>query len=120
MMMNKLTPLEILHQEKALLKIECNEGEERLAEHWDYIRHNVGSLILHSAVRGVGRQFGLVKDDKPQDSQTKKSGLVQGLIGSAIFAAPAIWSFVQPIVMGMLVGKVKNIFFGNNKDKKKK
>lgn len=114
---NRLTPLEKLRQEKALLKIECSESEERLSGHWIYVRNNLGSLVFHSAVRGVGRQLGLVKEDKSEPQGKKTSGLMQGLIGSAVFAAPFVWDMVQPMMMGYLISKVKNLFFGKKKKK---
>lgn len=117
MMNNRLTPLEKLREEKALLKIECNESEDRLSEHWIYVRSNLGSLVFHSAVRGVGRQLGLVKEEKNEPQGKKTSGLMQGLIGSAVFAAPFVWDIVQPMMMGFLIGKVKNLFFGKKKKK---
>lgn len=115
---NELSPLDKLHQEKAILKQEFSESEDRLSAHWSYIRNNLGSIILSTAVRGIGRQLGIIKREEPQTEEKKSNGFLQGLLGSTIVATPFIWEMVQPMLMGFVMSKIKSLFTRKKKKKK--
>lgn len=117
MKQNKISPLEQLRQEKAILQNECKEGEDRLTGYWNYISSNVGSLFLSSAIGSVRRQLGFggssTKEGIASSSDKAKgssSGLWQGVLGGVIAASPLIWELVQPMLMGFAMKKIKSIF----------
>lgn len=123
MKQNKISPLEQLRQEKAILQNECLEGEDRLTGYWNYISSNVGPLLLSSAIGSVRRQLGFGSStnegiaSSSDKGKSSSSGLWQGLLGGVIAASPLIWELAQPMLMGFAMKKIKSIF---SRKKKKK
>lgn len=116
-MKNKLNPLEELRQEKVILRKECAESEERLAEHWSYLSDNAGSLLFQSAMNAVLRKFGFggLSSDRKQEEETSTSN---SFIGGLSAYYPVIWDLVQPLLWRFIVKKVKSIFSGKKKKRK--
>ena len=124
-MKTKLSPLQELRLERSQLKNECAEYEQKLHGNWQYAKGHFGRLavgtVISSAKNGIGDLFSLVsgKKQNPEEEETedKSSSVVtQMLLG----AAPFIWEMVQPMVVGMIMKKVKSLFGGGEKKKIKK
>lgn len=123
-MKTKLTPLQELRLERSRLKNECAEYEKKLSGNWRYAKSHFGRLaigsVFTSAKSGIGGLFSLVsgkKEETEEESDENKpspSLFTQMLLG----AAPFVWEIVQPMVMNMIMKKVKSIFGGENKNKK--
>lgn len=116
MIQNELTPLDELHQEKAVLKQEYLDSEERLTDQWSYVRQNIGSIIFYNSMKGLGRQFGLVKKGNSTESVSSSSGFMSNMYSSFQAYGPMIWEITKPLLMKYAFKKIKNIF---SSDKKK-
>lgn len=120
-MKTKLSPLQELRLERSQLKNECTEYEQKLQGNWQYAKGHFGRLavgtVLSSAKSGIGDLFSLVSGKKQNSEEEDKSSSVvtQMLLG----AAPFIWEMVQPMIVGMIMKKVKSLFGGSEKKKKK-
>lgn len=123
-MKTKLSPLQELRLERSRLKNECAEFEEKLQGNWHYAKGNFGRLtigtLLSSAKNGIGDLFSLVTGKKhtseESDEEDKSSSVIaQMMLG----AAPFIWEMVQPMIVGMIMKKVKSLFGDGEKKKKK-
>lgn len=120
-MKTKLSPLQELRLERSQLKNECTEYEQKLQGNWQYAKGHFGRLavgtVLSSAKSGIGDLFSLVSGKKQNSEEEDKSSSVvtQMLLG----AAPFIWEMVQPMIVGMIMKKVKSLFGGGEKKKKK-
>lgn len=120
MMRNKLTPLEELRQEKAIARRECAESEERLGEHWTYLSDNAGPLLFHSAVNTVLRQFGFGPKEKSKFKDTDSDGVAHsGLLGTLMAYYPVVWEIVQPMLLRFVIRKIKSIFSGKKRKKRR-
>jgi hypothetical protein len=116
MMSNRLTPLEELRREKEIIRRECKDSKERLAEHWLYLSDNAGSLLFQSAVNTVLGAFGVGgSKKKKQEEISTSNSLLSGL--TAYY--PVIWDIVQPLIWRYLVRKIKSLFSGKKKKKRK-
>lgn len=122
-MKTKLSPLEELRLERCQLKSECAEYEKKLSSNWHYAKDNFGKLaigtIFSSAKNGIGDLFSLIsgkKHDSENEEGKSSSVVTQMLLG----AAPFIWEMVQPMLVGIIIKKVKSIFSRKDKKKKKK
>jgi hypothetical protein len=112
MMSNRLTPLEELRQEKEIIRRECKDSGERLAEHWSYLSENAGSLLFQSAVNAVLGAFGFGESKKKKQEETSISNsLLHGL--TAYY--PVIWDIVQPLIWRYFIRKIKSLFSGKKK-----
>lgn len=123
-MKTKLSPLQELRLERSRLKNECAEYEQKLHGNWQYAKGNFGRLtvgtLLNSAKNGIGDLFSLVTGKKhnseEEEEEDKSSSVVtQMLLG----AAPFVWEMVQPMVVGMIMKKLKSLFGGGENKKKK-
>lgn len=123
-MKTKLSPLQELRLKRSQLKNECTEYEQKLQGNWQYAKGHFGRLavgtVLSSAKSGIGDLFSLVSGKKQnseeEEEEDKSSSVVtQMLLG----AAPFIWEMVQPMIVGMIMKKVKSLFGGGEKKKKK-
>ncbi len=116
---NSISPLEELRQEKEIVRRECAESEERLADHWSHFKDNAGSLIFYSAINSIMKGFGFggkkESEDKPE---TRSNSLVNGLLSSLTTYYPLIWDMVQPMLIRFAMRKIKSIF--SRKKKKRK
>ncbi|PXV60260.1 hypothetical protein CLV62_12936 [Dysgonomonas alginatilytica] len=123
-MKTKLTPLQELRLERSRLKNECAEYEEKLHGNWHYAKGHFGRLALgsvfSSAKSGIADLFSLGKnhesDEDSEENTSSPSLVTQMFLG----AAPFVWEMVQPMIMNMIMKKIKSIFGGGeNKTKKK-
>lgn len=118
MMKNELTPLELLRQDKEMIRRECAEKEDRLAEHWSYLSDHAGSLIFQSAVNAVLRHFGFGPKEKPKEGESE--GIVSsGLLSTLTAYYPIVWEFVQPMLIRFVIRKIKSIFSRKKKKKRR-
>ena len=108
------TPLQRLRQEKRRLKAMYTEDEKRLAEDWEYLTDNIGSLAFNSIVKDAFFPALL----KTGGESSGKSG-VHGILNTLTASMPLIWEIVQPMLMGYLIKKIKNIFSSKKKRKEK-
>ncbi|WP_029905463.1 hypothetical protein [Prevotella sp. 10(H)] len=119
---NKLTPLDELRREKAIVKRECAESEDRLAGQWLYFSDNAGSLIFHSVVNVVLRQFGFghkAKSREEEDDSNSGGGVMHGLLSSLKAYYPVLLEILQPVLLGFVVKKIKSAFTSKKKKKRK-
>lgn len=121
MKQKKIDALAALRLEKEALGLECSESEANLTMHWEYVRDNIGSLLLSNAIDTTWGKLGFGKKSKSKDDQEsnpkKGNGIWQGLFGSLFAMSPFIWEIIQPMIIGFGVKKVKSIF---SRKKKKK
>lgn len=132
-MKNKLSPIEQLREEKARLAGECSLQEKHLLERVGYARENFGRLLLGSVFSSTKSGFSDIfslftggkkskskqnKEDSDVEDEASMSKFAPMLIG----AAPLIWEIVQPMLIGLVVKKIKSLFTGKKKKvvKKKK
>lgn len=120
MIQNELTPLDELRQEKAVLKQEFLDSEERLANQWSYVRQNIGSIIFYNSMKGLGRQFGLVKKGSSTESVSTSSGFMSNMYSSFQAYGPMIWEITKPLLMKYAFKKMKSIFSSDKKKRKDK
>ncbi len=118
---NSISPLDELRQEKEIVRRECKESEERLAEQWNYLSDNAPSLLLNGAVNGIASWLGfgsrVGQKSKEQEHETESSGFMQNILGGLTAYYPLIWEMVQPMLWRFAIKKVKSLF---TKKKKKK
>ena len=117
MKQNKITPLELLRQEKEIVKREVNDSEARLAGHWNYLNENIGTLLFSSAINTAFRKLGL-KASKESENKAEKAqspGIFQSIFGGFMTVSPLIWELVQPMLMGYAMKKVKSLFTRKSK-----
>ena len=115
-MKNKLTEIEKLRLEKKQLIEECYQYEDQLISKWYYTKNNFGHLIANSFLSSVKSSFsellgGKSPDDKTTSSRSSKIGQI------LIAATPAIWGFIQPMLIGLAVKKIKSLFLKKVKSK---
>lgn len=113
----KISPLEELRLRKTQLLEESNIHKDNLFYNWEYTKTHFGKLLLNSTVSSTKSGFSDVlslitgKSDK-----IEKPSAAMNVFTSA---APLIWNFAQPILLGLLIKKVKSAFTGGKKKKKR-
>lgn len=124
-MKTKLTPLQELRLERSRLKNECAEYEEKLQGNWHYAKGHFGRLALgsvfSSAKSGISDLFSLVSGKKNDSDSDSEDDTASPSLAAQMFmgAAPFVWEMVQPMIMSMVMKKIKSIFGGEKKKKKK-
>lgn len=121
--MNKnkeLTPLQQLRQNKREIKKQFKEDEERIASNWKYLTHNTGSVFFNTIFAGSKRLLeskgGEERIQTPFGSiGSSFSSIASGLASSL----PMVWEFVQPMLIGFVVKKIKGLFTSKKKKRKK-
>lgn len=113
---NKLTPLQILRQEKEIAKRECTESEARLAGHWSYLSENATSLVFQSAIDAVLHKFGFGHRSRSGEDSSSEGGQ-RGLLSGLAAYYPMIWEIAQPLLLRFAMKKIKSLF---SRKKKKK
>ncbi|NDV77654.1 hypothetical protein [Dysgonomonas sp. 511] len=116
---NQTSPLDELRLEKEIVKRQCEESEDRLAEHWDYLTDNAGSLIFNGLLGGIFGKRGGRASSSGQEKRVSSSGIMSN-IAPGIFSglssfAPVVWDIVQPMLWGYAIKKVKSIFSSKKK-----
>lgn len=128
---NKLSAMDELRQEKMRLAEECASQEKRLRETLDFAKGNFGSLLLGSvfsstksglsgimSLFGGGKSSSKVKNKDDEDESSSSSG--SWLMPMLVSATPLVWEIVQPMLVGMVLDKVKSLFMPSKKKRKKK
>lgn len=115
---NKVSPLEELRIEREIVRQQCAESEDRLAEQWDYLSDNAGSLLLNAAVSNITGLFGFghkshKSSDTKQIAQAASSG--NGIMSMLSSYYPLIWDIAQPLIWKFAMNKIKSIFTKKNK-----
>ncbi len=129
-MKNELTPIEKLREEKARLACECAEQEERLLERVCYARDNFGRLLIGSVFTSSKSGFASIlslftggkkaQSKQSEDEDGEEESSVSKLIPMIMGAAPLIWEVVQPMLIGLVVKKIKSLFTKKKKKVTKK
>lgn len=106
-MKTKLSPVEELKMERARLKEECQIHKDRIVNTAEYVKNNIGTVVLNSVVsssrNGLQTMF----------SPTGKS---KSLLDSPFFAAlPTVWNIAQPFVIGWATKKITTRIFKRRK-----
>ena len=114
-MKNKLTEIEKLRLEKKQLIEECYKYEDQLLSKWYYTKDNFGHLIANSFFSSVKSSFSELLGKSSDDKTTNKSSRIGQIL---IAATPAIWGFIQPMLIGLAVKKAKSLFLKKVKSKK--
>jgi hypothetical protein len=108
-MKTKLSALEELRIEKSKLAEACAEDKKRLLQDVDYAKSNWGRLLagsfFSSTKNGISDAFALVSG-KSNSADSPSFNLRQTLLS----ATPLVWKFIQPMLIRMLLRKVKSIF----------
>lgn len=127
---NKLSAMDELRQEKMRLAEECASQEKRLRETLDFAKGNFGSLLLgsvfsstKSGLSGIMSLFGGGKSSskvKSKDDEDESSSSGSWLMPMLVSATPLVWEIVQPMLVGMVLDKVKSLFMPSKKKRKKK
>lgn len=107
-MKNKLSEIEKLRLEKKQLMEECYQYEDQLYSKWYYTKNNFGHLIANTFFSSVKSSFSELLGKAPKKEKGNSSSSKIGQI--LIAASPAIWGIIQPMLIGLAVKKIKNIF----------
>lgn len=124
-MKTKVNALEDLRREKEIARLECQESEAQLAEHWEYLKDNAGSLIVQSATVSIARKLGFGglfgSKDKDQDGQEQQGtlGVMQNVWNGVVAYYPLIWEMAQPFLIRFATKKIKSLFSGKKKKKRR-
>lgn len=128
---NKRPPLDELREEKEILKRECSEREDHLAEYWAFINDNAGILIMDGIIDTVKQKLGLapsrsssVKNHPDQQlpaetDESNDTGFMHTIKSGLQMTYPLIWEIAQPMLWDFALKKIKSIFTRKKKDKKK-
>lgn len=117
----KLSPLEELRAERDNLKVECAEKEERMVSCLSYVSNNFGSILFTSVLRNLGlvgkssssRDKDELSDE--EDNTPPSSTILQTVWNGLQITYPYIKEIAQPLILGFITSKVKNIFSKKNK-----
>jgi len=114
----KISPLEQLKSRKTQLLEESNIHKDNLSYNWDYTKTHFGKLLLGSTVSSTKNGFSdILSLITGKSDEIEKPSAAMNVISSA---APVIWNIAQPMLLGLLVKKVKSAFTGKKKKKKNK
>ncbi len=117
----KLSPLEELRVEKIMLKSECSDMEEHMKRSLSYVTNNFGSILFTSVLRNFGlggkSSPSRNKDSQPkeEDDKSASSTIWQTVLNGLQITYPYIKDFAQPLLMGFITSKIKNIFSKKHK-----
>lgn len=113
-MKNKISPLEELRLERIQLKKEIEEHEQNLLDNIEYAKENWGSLLLSSvfasSTNSLKSFFGAGSKDENGNSEGYSS-----ILDRFVKVVPVIWTFIQPVLIGLLTKKVTSFFFGEKR-----
>lgn len=110
-MKNRITPLERLHAEQAILRAKCAAGESRLNEHWVYVSDNIGPLLFSVTISGVKNMLGLDSSKhKKKEEENTNNTITTKIQGGLSLYAPFMWSLVQPLLINYAKNKILSIF----------
>lgn len=108
---SKPSPLEELRQRKLILKQECLQDEERFFKAVDGFKSSWKGILLNSIFSSPKSMalslFSSSRNKKAQTNDTSGS-LFQKLL-------PMLWTVLQPILMKMVMNKIKDLFARTNK-----
>lgn len=108
----KLSPLEELRQRKLVLVEECQQDEERFFKAVDGFKNSWKGLLLNSILsssKSATRSFfSSSKGTKNSNTVAEGGGIVQKLV-------PLVWTILQPILMKVVMNKIKGLFVKTKK-----
>lgn len=117
----QLTPLQQLRAEKRQLKKQYTAEGERLAQNWDYLSNNVGSIFFNTVLGSAkGLIGGNTKLKESIPTPFGQSNSLHAVFSGLTASLPVIWEIAQPMLIGFFVKKIKNFFFSKKKKKLKK
>lgn len=109
-MKSKLSPSEELKMERMRLKEECQIHKERIVNTVEYVKDNLGTVLLTSMVSSS--KSGLQTLFSPTGGKSKS------VFDSPFFnILPTVWSIAQPFVIGIITKKLTSRIFGGKKRK---
>lgn len=117
----KLSPLEELRIEKDILKTACAEKEEYMTSCLSYVSNNFGSILFTSVLRnlGLGGKSSSSRDKDEligeEDNTPPSSTILQTVWNGLQITYPYIKEIAQPLILGLITSKIKNIFSKKNK-----
>jgi len=118
-MKTRLSALEELRIEKARLIEECDQKKRELLHNLDYGKNNFGRLVMNSAFsstkNGVSDLMSMISG-KPKKGGSKNPGS-SGFVQTVLAISPIVWDIVQPMLLSLLVKKIKSVFTRKKKKK---
>lgn len=116
--MSKNNILQQIHKEKLELKQSYLQGEEKIADNFNYLQDNWGKLLMHSALNSAKGFIGLPTSTNRGKSEEYQSNKIQQFSSVGLTVIPMMWELVQPFLIKYGVNKIKS-FFTKKKKKKK-
>ena len=119
---NKLTPFEQLKEDKRKLKQTYQEDAARLQDNWDYMTEHMGILLFNTGLATVKSVMkGKRKKEKEKSPFTfldsLKANPSMSFMNIVNTALPFVWEIAQPMLLGLVVRKIKNLFSSKKKKK---
>lgn len=115
----QLSPLEQIRAEKLRLKTQYKSDGERLVQNWDYLSNNVGSIFFNTIINSAKGIIGGGSGQKNRiPTPFGQSSAFQSVFNGLTASLPMVWDLVQPMLIGFMVKKVKNLFSFKKKKKK--
>lgn len=111
-MKNRLSPMKQLKADKERLQALCNEQEVNIHNQIAYGGSHLGSLLLKTIFSGKKDKTTHKKDGTVSIAQNGFSSITKDIW-------PIAWSIAQPYLIGLITKKVKDLFVGGFKRKKK-
>lgn len=110
---NEMNPLQELLLEREVVRKECEDSEERLAEHWAYLSDNAASLILNATFSNIAGKFGFghkseKKSNRNEIAHTSSAG--NGILNTLTSIYPLVWDIAQPFLWKFATKKIKSLF----------
>ena len=115
---NKDNVLQQIHKEKLALKQSYLLEEEKIANNFDYLQDNWGTLLIHSALNGVKGFMGFPTNNSSSKGDDYQTDKIQQISSIGMNVIPMLWNIIQPFALKYGINKIKS-FFTKKKKKKK-
>lgn len=112
----RLTPLQELRLEKAILKEQCSEKEQHIGSSFSYIYNNITSLTISTIGGSIGRKVGLIQPKKQSYSPLARIKNDLNLSSSTTIRETVLnglkltYPIIKPIVYSFVISKIKGVF----------
>ena len=102
---SKLTPIQVLTCEKQRLIRRCDQQEQLVGEHLNYIQQNAGSLIIHGVKSILFPPIPLSKSS-PTSYQNTNIGL-DSYLSQIKGYMPLLWEVTRPLLVSWGINKFR-------------
>lgn len=119
---NKLTPIEQLKEDKRKLKIMYQQDADRLQANWDYMTDHIGIFFFNTALTSAKNIISSKKSKEQEKTPFAFLNIFKSTSGTSALnmlsaSLPVLWEIAQPMLIGLLVRRVKKIFTSKKKKK---